>query len=88
MSIKQICKSYDRYRRVLKGTWKDHPLPANGQLYDLGTHIIDQALTLFGRPLRLTAFVQNARGIGHPDVDDTVRPNAWILHSHTFASCL
>lgn len=62
---------YDRYRRVLKGTWKDHPLPANGQLYDLGTHIIDQALTLFGRPLRLTAFVQNARGIGHPDVDDT-----------------
>ncbi|KAF4607063.1 hypothetical protein EYR38_001120 [Pleurotus pulmonarius] len=62
---------YDRYRKVLKGTWKDHPLPANGQLYDLGTHTIDQALTLFGRPSRLTAFVQNARGIGHPDVDDT-----------------
>ncbi|KAF9008917.1 hypothetical protein BDQ17DRAFT_1301119 [Cyathus striatus] len=62
---------YDRYRKSLKGTWKDHALPATGQTYDLGSHLIDQALTLFGRPAKVTAFLENTRGIGNPDVDDT-----------------
>ncbi|KAJ8516384.1 hypothetical protein ONZ45_g6298 [Pleurotus djamor] len=70
-TIVEFESHYDRYRNTLKGTWKDHALPANGQLYDLGTHIIDQTLVLFGRPANLTAFVQNTRGIGHPDIDDT-----------------
>ncbi|EPQ59911.1 hypothetical protein GLOTRDRAFT_27456, partial [Gloeophyllum trabeum ATCC 11539] len=61
---------YDRYRDTLKGTWKDEPKPANGQTYDLGAHLIDQALVLFGRPEKVTAFISNMRGIGHPDVDD------------------
>ncbi|EKM59424.1 uncharacterized protein PHACADRAFT_249901 [Phanerochaete carnosa HHB-10118-sp] len=62
---------FDRYRTTLKGTWKDEPLPANGLTYDLAAHIIDQALVLFGRPQTVTARVENIRGIGHPDVDDT-----------------
>ncbi|KAF8639661.1 hypothetical protein AX17_000925 [Amanita inopinata Kibby_2008] len=62
---------FDRYRTSLKGTWKDEPLPAAGQTYDLGPHLIDQALLLFGRPDRLTAFIQNIRGIGNPLVDDS-----------------
>ena len=72
---------FDRYRTALKGTWKDEPSPAAGQIYDLGTHLIDQALVLFGRPQSLTAFKQNIRGIGHPDVDDSVRQgfqSLWI----------
>ncbi|KAH0587310.1 hypothetical protein J132_09482 [Termitomyces sp. J132] len=68
---------FDRYRKVLKGTWKDDPLPAAGQTYDLGSHLIDQALTLFGRPERLTAFIQNIRGIGSPEVDD-----CFTIHFH------
>ncbi|KDQ64707.1 hypothetical protein JAAARDRAFT_28352 [Jaapia argillacea MUCL 33604] len=62
---------FDRYRDTLKGTWKDEPLPANGQVFDLGSHIMDQILQLFGRPKGITAFIQNSRGIGHPDVDDS-----------------
>ncbi|PFH52541.1 hypothetical protein AMATHDRAFT_139812 [Amanita thiersii Skay4041] len=62
---------YDRYRTQLKGTWKDEALPAAGQTYDLGAHLIDQALTLFGRPQRLTAFIQNIRGKGSQGVDDS-----------------
>lgn len=61
---------FDRYRTVLKGTWKDLPVPANGLVYDLGAHLIDQVLLLFGRPQKITAFVENIRGIGHEDVDD------------------
>jgi predicted dehydrogenase len=30
-------------------------------LYDLGSHLIDQALTLFGLPLAVTAFIMNQR---------------------------
>jgi len=30
--------------------WKTEPGPAAGLLYDLGSHIIDQALVLFGKP--------------------------------------
>jgi predicted dehydrogenase len=64
---------FDRYRTTLKGTWKDLPLAANGLTYDLGAHLIDQTMVLFGRPEKLTAFIQNVRGIGHEDVDDCVR---------------
>ncbi|KAG7097114.1 hypothetical protein E1B28_004492 [Marasmius oreades] len=62
---------FDRYRMSLKGTWKDEPLPASGQLFDLGAHLIDQTLTLFGRPSKITAFTQNIRRLGSPDVEDT-----------------
>ncbi|KAI0921381.1 hypothetical protein AcV7_008336 [Taiwanofungus camphoratus] len=61
---------HDRYRTFLKGTWKDHPAPANGLTYDLGSHLIDQSLVLFGRPTKLTAMIENVRGIGSKDVDD------------------
>ena len=64
--------SFDRNRPTLKGTWKDEALPAAGLTFDLGAHLIDQALVLFGHPQRLTAFIQNLRGVGSPDVDDSV----------------
>ena len=65
--------SLDRYRGALKGTWKDVAGPACGQTYDLGSHLIDQTLVLFGRPKSITALIENARNIGDPDVDDSVR---------------
>lgn len=68
--------SFDRYRAALKGTWKDEAGPASGQTYDLGSHLIDQALVLFGRPKSITAFIENARNIGDPDVDDSV---CWFI---------
>ncbi|KAJ2930213.1 hypothetical protein H1R20_g6875, partial [Candolleomyces eurysporus] len=74
-AILEFESHFDRYRPSLKGTWKDKPLPAAGALYDLGSHLIDQALTLFGRPNAVTAFVQNIRGVGHPDVDDSFTLN-------------
>ncbi|KAI0080650.1 oxidoreductase [Panus rudis PR-1116 ss-1] len=61
---------FDRFRDTLKGTWKDLPAPANGLVYDLGAHLIDQSLVLFGRPSKITAHVENLRGVGHPEVDD------------------
>lgn len=56
----------------LKGTWKDSKLPAAGQVYDLGVHLIDQVVALFGKPQKVIGIVENVRGVGHPEVDDAV----------------
>lgn len=42
---------YDRWKPMLNPKkWKETVSPASGILYDLGSHIIDQTLVLFGKP--------------------------------------
>jgi len=41
---------WDRYRPEVQDRWKDRPGPGSGLLYDLGSHLVDQVLRLFGRP--------------------------------------
>lgn len=42
---------YDRFRNyVAPNTWKEEQGPGSGILYNLGSHMIDQALSLFGVP--------------------------------------
>ncbi len=41
---------YDRYRPEVRARWKEQPGPGSGIWYDLGTHLVDQALQLFGFP--------------------------------------
>jgi len=40
----------DRYRAEVRDRWREMPGPGAGLLYDLGPHLIDQALVLFGIP--------------------------------------
>ncbi|GAB3581454.1 oxidoreductase [Hymenobacter daeguensis] len=43
---------FDRYKPALNPKkFKEDPNPGAGLLYDLGPHILDQAISLFGRPL-------------------------------------
>lgn len=46
---------YDRFRPEVKDRWKERNEPGSGTLYDLGSHMIDQALQLFGKPVTVTA---------------------------------
>ncbi|MCA1065031.1 oxidoreductase [Rossellomorea sp. AcN35-11] len=41
---------FDRFRPTSKDRWKENKIEGAGVLYDLGSHLIDQALTLFGTP--------------------------------------
>ncbi|MVZ64507.1 oxidoreductase [Sphingobacterium sp. DK4209] len=42
---------FDRFRNFLRpGAWREENLPGSGIHYDLGAHLIDQALQLFGKP--------------------------------------
>ncbi|MDB5272750.1 MAG: oxidoreductase [Chitinophagaceae bacterium] len=53
---------FDRYRPEI-GTkkWKEEDVPGAGLLYDLGPHMIDQVLVLFGWPKAITADLQKQR---------------------------
>jgi scyllo-inositol 2-dehydrogenase (NADP+) len=56
-SIAEYEARYDRFRPEPKaGAWRDQPTkPGAGALFDLGPHLIDQALVLFGEPQTITA---------------------------------
>ena len=43
---------FDRFRNYIQESWKDQS-NGTGTLYNLGSHLVDQALTLFGMPERL-----------------------------------
>jgi scyllo-inositol 2-dehydrogenase (NADP+) len=48
---------FDRFRPAIKSGWHEIPQPGAGVLFDLGSHLIDQALVLFGIPETVTADV-------------------------------
>jgi scyllo-inositol 2-dehydrogenase (NADP+) len=53
---------FDRFRNEIKpDTWKEENLPGAGILYDLGAHLIDQALALFGEPQEVYADIRTQR---------------------------
>ena len=53
---------FDRYRPQPKTpAWREEDKPGSGILYDLGPHLIDQALCLFGIPNSISADIQRPR---------------------------
>jgi scyllo-inositol 2-dehydrogenase (NADP+) len=53
---------YDRYRIELKpNAWRERDEPGSGVFFDLGVHLIDQAMTLFGIPLDIQADIRIER---------------------------
>jgi scyllo-inositol 2-dehydrogenase (NADP+) len=60
---------FDRWRPIPRtGAWKEDPAQGGGLLLDIGTHLADQALVLFGKPLAVGADVTRERdGAGTND---------------------
>ncbi len=53
---------FDRFRNYIQeGTWKEDPSRGTGNIYNLGSHMIDQALMLFGIPEGLYADLEIRR---------------------------
>src|SRR5690606_700216 len=53
---------FDRFRNFLTpNTWKEEDAPGSGIHYDLGSHLIDQALCLFGLPSEVSADLRTQR---------------------------
>ena len=41
---------FDRYRPLVRQRWRESSVPGGGLWYDLGAHLLDEALCLFGVP--------------------------------------
>jgi scyllo-inositol 2-dehydrogenase (NADP+) len=53
---------FDRFRPLPReNTWKEDADAASGLLFDLGPHLVDQTLVLFGTPTGITASVRKDR---------------------------
>lgn len=74
MTVKSICEQgllgrltdyeahFDRFRNYIQpDTWKEDQATGTGTLYNLGSHLIDQALVLFGMPLSVYADIRKSR---------------------------
>lgn len=60
--VHEFHSHFDRYKPQLKaGSWKEEPGPGTGMLFDLGSHLIDQAIHLFGLPQRIFADIRTQR---------------------------
>ena len=52
---------FDRFRPQLSENWREKNVPGNGITYDLGSHLIDQVVLLFGKPDSIYADIQKQR---------------------------
>ncbi|WP_189930831.1 Gfo/Idh/MocA family protein [Streptomyces sulfonofaciens] len=80
---------YERWRPRPKGGWRESGDPAEigGLLYDLGSHVVDQALVLFGPVVRVYAESQTRRpGAGADDDTFLALTHAGGVRSHLYVS--
>ncbi|KQV56843.1 MULTISPECIES: oxidoreductase [unclassified Caulobacter] len=66
--VVQFESHFDRFRPVVRDRWRERAGPGAGAWMDLGPHLLDQALVLFGEPLAVTADIGVQRpGAGADD---------------------
>ena len=58
---------FDRFRPQVRDRWREREGPGSGLWYDLGPHLLDQMLVLFGRPQAITLDTDCQRGTGGVD---------------------
>ena len=75
---------YDRYRNFIQeGSWKEDGDERTGVLFNLGSHIVDQTLVLFGIPTAVTAHLNVLRTGGRTTDNFDIR-----LHYDNFNAIL
>jgi predicted dehydrogenase len=82
---------FERWRPVPKGGWHESDAPggAGGLLYDLGSHLVDQALHLFGPVARVYAELDRRRpGIALDDDVFLALTHVSGVRSHLWASAM
>lgn len=53
--VVQFEAHFDRWRPDVRDRWREQGGPGSGVWYDLGAHLVDNALVLFGRPQAISA---------------------------------
>lgn len=70
--VVQFESHFDRFRPQVRDRWRERAGPGAGAWMDLGPHLLDQALVLFGEPLAIAADigVQREGPMGRIGTDD------------------
>jgi len=56
-----LASHIDRFRPAVRARWREDGSPGSGIWYDLGPHLVDQAILLFGLPERVQASMARQR---------------------------
>lgn len=59
--VVEFVSQFDRYRPKVQDRWREQSLPGSGVWFDLGPHLADQALSLFGPPAEISANIACTR---------------------------
>ncbi len=65
--IAECHSHFDRFRPQVRDRWRERDAPGSGVWYDLGPHLLDQMLQLFGWPQAIDADLDCQRGDGGTD---------------------
>jgi predicted dehydrogenase len=88
--LKQFESHFDRHRPEVKVRWKEQSARGGGILNDLGSHLIDQVLQLFGHPdsIQSDLEIQRDGGEGNDYFHISMRYSKLrvILHSTSYAT--
>ncbi|MEU6894222.1 Gfo/Idh/MocA family oxidoreductase [Streptomyces sp. NPDC046557] len=87
--VQRFESRFERWRPQLKGGWRESGAPEEigGLLYDLGSHVVDQALVLFGPAVRVYAETDVRRAGAEADDDTFIAiTHAGGVRSHLYVS--
>jgi predicted dehydrogenase len=82
---------FERWRPTIRERWRENAAPeeAGGTLFDLGAHLVDQAVQLFGPVVSVYAEVDSRRSGTQVDDDDFVAlTHAGGTRSHLWTSAM
>ena len=78
-AVKHFESHIDRFRPTVRNRWRESDGPGSGIWFDLGPHLVDQALQLFGLPDRVQASLALQR--------DGARSDDWAHVLLEYGSC-
>jgi scyllo-inositol 2-dehydrogenase (NADP+) len=88
--IKVFESHFDRLRPIAGKKWREQPGIGTGAWWDLGSHLVDQALVLFGKPTSITATClplrENSQSTDYFHVQLHYPTMEVILHSSPYAA--
>ena len=76
--VTEFQANFDRFTPQVRSSWKDHDTVSGGNFLSLGSHMIDQALCLFGRPTHVWADIRAHRQ--GSSVDDAWEVQCYCHH--------
>jgi scyllo-inositol 2-dehydrogenase (NADP+) len=87
--VSYVESHFDRFRPAIQAGWREVPGEGSGVLYDLGAHLVDQALVLLGTPTSVSADVlaqrTNADVVDYFHVVLGYGTRRVVLHASTLA---